>query len=151
MDDVMREIMMREKKRIVLVAHDNMKKELLEWAVFNKDSLSKHELFATGSTGKIMVRALELPVNCFKSGPLGGDQQIGAKIAEGDIDMVIFFWDPLAPHPHDVDVKALLRIAAVYNIPVACNRASADFIISSPLLGEPYVRQMGDHERLGAA
>ena len=146
MDNVMSEIMMREKKRIVLVAHDNMKKELLEWALFNKDSLSKHELFATGSTGKIMVRTLELPVNCFKSGPLGGDQQIGAKIAEGDIDMVIFFWDPLEPHPHDVDVKALLRIAAVYNIPIACNRASADFIISSPLMNDVYERIVVDYE-----
>lgn len=146
MDNVMSEIIMREKKRIVLVAHDNMKKELLEWALFNKDSLSKHELFATGSTGKIMVRALELPVNCFKSGPLGGDQQIGAKIAEGDIDMVIFFWDPLEPHPHDVDVKALLRIAAVYNIPIACNRASADFIISSPLMNDVYERIVVDYE-----
>lgn len=146
MDSVMSEIKMREKKRIVLVAHDNMKKELLEWAIFNKNILSKHELFATGSTGKIMVRALEMPVYCFKSGPLGGDQQIGAKIAEGDIDMVIFFWDPLEPHPHDVDVKALLRIAAVYNIPIACNRASADFIISSHLMNEVYERIVVDYE-----
>ena len=142
----MSEIKMREMKRIVLVAHDNMKKELLEWALFNKNILSKHELFATGSTGKIMVKALEMPVNCFKSGPLGGDQQIGAKIAEGDIDMVIFFWDPLEPHPHDVDVKALLRIAAVYNIPIACNRASADFMISSPLMNEVYERIVVDYE-----
>lgn len=146
MDNVMGEIKMTEKKRIVLVAHDNMKKELLEWALFNKNILSRHELFATGSTGKIMVKALEMPVNCFKSGPLGGDQQIGAKIAEGDIDMVIFFWDPLEPHPHDVDVKALLRIAAVYNIPIACNRASADFIISSHLMNEVYERIVVDYE-----
>src|SRR4030066_1141776 len=146
MDIVMREIIMAEKKRIVLVAHDHMKNEVREWALFNKGNLAKHELFATGSTGKIMVRALELPVNCFKSGPLGGDQQIGAKIAEGDRDMEIFFWDPLEPHPHDVDVKALLRIAAVYNIPIACNRASADFIISSPLMNAAYERIVVDYE-----
>ncbi len=146
MEKVMSEIKIRETKRIVLVAHDNMKKELLEWALCNKSILSKHELFATGSTGRIMVKALEMPVNCFKSGPLGGDQQIGAKIAEGDIDMVIFFWDPLEPHPHDVDVKALLRIAAVYNIPIACNRSSADFIISSHLMNEAYERIVVDYE-----
>ncbi|PKL49098.1 MAG: methylglyoxal synthase [Nitrospira bacterium HGW-Nitrospira-1] len=143
----MSEIKMRVKKRIVLVAHDNMKKELLEWALFNKNILAKHELFATGSTGRILVKALEMPVNCFKSGPLGGDQQIGAKIAEGGIDMAIFFWDPLEPQPHDVDVKALLRIAAVYNIPIACNRATADFIISSHLMNEVYERIVVDYER----
>lgn len=146
MDKVMSEVAMRAMKRIVLVAHDNMKKELLEWALFNKELLAKHELFATGSTGRILGKALELPVNCFKSGPLGGDQQIGAKIADGDIDMVIFFWDPLEPHPHDVDVKALLRIVAVYNIPIACNRASADFIISSHLMNEVYDRIVVDYE-----
>lgn len=142
----MSEINMREIKRIALVAHDKMKRELLEWVLFNKDVLSKHELFATGSTGKILLKALGIPVNCFKSGPLGGDQQIGAKIAEGDIDMAIFFWDPLEPQPHDVDVKALLRIAAVYNIPIACNRASADFIISSHLMNEAYGRIVVDYE-----
>ncbi len=147
MDNIMSEIKMRVKKRIVLVAHDNMKKELLEWALFNKNILAKHELFATGSTGRILVKALEMPVNCFKSGPLGGDQQIGAKIAEGGIDMAIFFWDPLEPQPHDVDVKALLRIAAVYNIPIACNRATADFIISSHLMNEVYERIVVDYER----
>ena len=146
MDKVMSEIKMRAIKRIALVAHDNMKKELLEWVLFNKNLLSKHELFATGSTGKILAKALGMHVNCFKSGPLGGDQQIGAKIAEGDIDMVIFFWDPLEPQPHDVDVKALLRIAAVYNIPIACNRASADFIISSHLMNEIYKRIVVDYE-----
>ena len=146
MDNVMSEIKMRVKKRIVLVAHDNMKKELLEWALFNKNSLSQHELFATGSTGKILTKALEMPVNCFKSGPLGGDQQIGAKIAEGGIDMAVFFWDPLEPQPHDVDVKALLRIAAVYNIPIACNRATADFLISSHLMNEVYERIVVDYE-----
>ena len=142
----MSEIKMREIKRIALVAHDNMKKELLEWVLFNKDILLRHELFATGSTGKILLQALGRPVNCFKSGPLGGDQQIGAKIAEGGIDMAVFFWDPLEPQPHDVDVKALLRIAAVYNIPIACNRASADFIISSHLMNEIYERIVVDYE-----
>ena len=142
----MSEIKMSEIKRIALVAHDNMKKEMLEWVLFNKDILSRHELFATGSTGKILLQALGRPVNCFKSGPLGGDQQIGAKIAEGGIDMAIFFWDPLEPQPHDVDVKALLRIAAVYNIPIACNRASADFIISSHLMNEVYDRIVVDYE-----
>jgi methylglyoxal synthase len=146
MDNVMSVIKMLERKRIVLVAHDNKKKDLLEWALFNKKILARHELFATGSTGSMMVKALEMPVNCFKSGPLGGDQQIGASIAEGKIDMVIFFWDPLEPHPHDVDVKALLRIAAVYNIPIACNRSSADFIISSHLLDETYERIVVDFD-----
>jgi len=146
MNKTMSEIKMPEIKRIALVAHDNMKKELLEWVLFNKDVLAKHELFATGSTGKILLKALGMPVNCFKSGPLGGDQQIGAKIAEGSIDMAIFFWDPLEPQPHDVDVKALLRIAAVYNIPIACNRASADFIISSHLMNEVYERIVVDYD-----
>ncbi len=133
-------ITMKSSKRIALVAHDNMKKALLEWADYNKKLLVQHELHATGSTGALLSEALGVHVHCFKSGPLGGDQQIGAKIAEGGIDMVVFFWDPLEPHPHDVDVKALLRIAVVYNIPIACNRASADFVISSHLMQEPYER-----------
>jgi methylglyoxal synthase len=136
------------RKKIALVAHDNMKKALMEWALFNRQLLAQHELFATGSTGALLSKALAVRVNCFKSGPLGGDQQIGAKIAEGDIDMAIFFWDPLEPHPHDVDVKALLRIAVVYNIPIACNRASADFIISSHLMHEPYERMVEDYEAM---
>jgi methylglyoxal synthase len=146
MGGVMNVIRLDRKKRIALVAHDNMKKALMEWARYNKDLLAQHELYATGTTGTVLSSALGVEVHCFKSGPLGGDQQIGAKISEGDIDMVIFFWDPLEPHPHDVDVKALLRIAVVYNIPIACNRASADFIISSHLMHEFYERMVADYE-----
>ena len=121
-------------KRIALIAHDNLKQDMLDWARFNRGTLAKHELSATGTTGKLLVDELGLDVHLFLSGPLGGDQQIGAAIAEGRIDFVIFFWDPLEPHPHDVDVKALLRVAVVYNVPLACNRATADYILSSPLL-----------------
>jgi len=135
-----RKIRMDEKKKIVLVAHDNKKPDLLEWADFNKDLLAGHKLFATGTTGALLQKELGLEVERLQSGPLGGDQQIGAKITDGDIDFMIFFWDPLEPMPHDTDVKALLRIAVVWNIPVACNRASADFIISSPLMSEKYER-----------
>ena len=127
-------------KRIALIAHDNRKIDLLEWARFNRYLLSRHKLYATGTTGGLLARELDLEVHRFKSGPLGGDQQIGAKITEDGIDFVIFFWDPLQPHPHDVDVKALLRIAVVYNIPIACNRATADFMISSPLMDREYDR-----------
>ena len=141
-------IQMNPKKKIALVAHDNMKKALLEWAKYNKDLLIRHELYATGSTGSLLSEVLGVGVHCFKSGPLGGDQQIGAKIAEGVIDMVVFFWDPLEPHPHDVDVKALLRIAVVYNIPIACNRSSADFVISSHLMQESYERMGVDFEAM---
>ena len=122
------------RRRIALIAHDNLKQDLLDWARFNRGTLSKHELLATGTTGMLIAEELDLPVHRFLSGPLGGDQQIGAAIAEGRVDLVIFFWDPLEPHPHDVDVKALLRIAVVYNVPMACNRATADYILSSPLL-----------------
>jgi methylglyoxal synthase len=129
---------MSQQKRIALVAHDNKKQDLLEWAEFNRDILLQHELYATGTTGMLLEQALEVSIHKLKSGPLGGDQQIGAKIAQQEIDMLIFFWDPLQPHPHDPDVKALLRIAVVWNIPIACNRASADYMISSPLLSERY-------------
>ena len=134
------------RKRIALVAHDNKKKDLLEWAEFNRDLLVKHDLFATGTTGAMIEKALDTTVVKLQSGPLGGDQQIGAKIAEGTIDFVIFFWDPLEPQPHDPDVKALLRIAVVWNVPVACNRASADFMISSPLMDSPYERILPNYE-----
>jgi methylglyoxal synthase len=122
-------------RRIALIAHDNKKRDMLEWAEYNLDLLAGHELFATATTGHLLQQQLGLPVTCFRSGPYGGDQQIGARIAEGEIDLLVFLWDPLEPHPHDPDVKALLRVAVVCNIPVACNRATADFLISSPLMG----------------
>lgn len=133
-------------KNIALIAHDNRKPDMVEWVRFNLDTLKKHHLFATGTTGKLLIRELGLPVTCFNSGPLGGDQQIGAHIADGTIDAMIFFWDPLEPHPHDVDVKALLRISVVYNIPIACNRSTADFMISSSLMNEEYERNVIDYD-----
>lgn len=139
-------IEMGTKKRIALVAHDNKKRDLIEWARFNSDLLAGHELCATGTTGSLLEEVLGMPVLKLQSGPLGGDQQIGAKIAGGDVDFVIFFWDPLEPQPHDPDVKALLRIAVVWNIPVACNRASADFMISSTLMSSPYERILPDYD-----
>jgi methylglyoxal synthase len=138
--------LMSTRKRIALIAHDNCKPDLVDWARFNRDTLSAHELFATGTTGRILSAQLGLEVTCFRSGPLGGDQQVGAGIVEGKIDFVIFFWDPLEPHSHDVDVKALLRIAVVYNVPIACNRATADFILSSPLMREDYRRTLAIDE-----
>lgn len=119
------------KQSIALIAHDNLKNNMVEWARRHKDELLKFHLFATGTTGKRIIEDVGLELTRFKSGPLGGDQQIGAGIAEGRIHCVIFFWDPMAPHPHDVDVKALLRIAAVYDIPMACNEKTADLIIKS--------------------
>jgi methylglyoxal synthase len=142
-----RPIRMSEEKRIALIAHDNCKEELLDWARYNRNTLAGHRLFATGTTGDILSSELGLEITRFFSGPLGGDQQVGAGIAEGRIDFVIFFWDPLEPHPHDVDVKALLRIAVVYNIPIACNRASADFMLSSPLMAREYERLVSDRAR----
>ncbi len=141
----MKKSLLREQKHIALVAHDNRKKDLLEWAEFNRELLSRHKIFATGTTGSLIEKELGFKVKRLQSGPLGGDQQIGALIAEGKIDFMIFFWDPLEPQPHDPDVKALLRIAVVWNIPVACNRSSADFMISSPLMNEPYERVRPDY------
>ena len=129
---------MKARKRVVMIAHDHRKKDMLNWATFNVGTLSRHDLSATGSTGKLLADNLGLPIHRYLSGPLGGDQHIGAAIATGQLDLVIFFWDPLEPQPHDVDVKALLRIAVVYNTPMACNRSTADFLLSSPLMGETY-------------
>ena len=126
------------RKRIALIAHDNRKPDLVEWALYNRETLARHELFGTGTTGALVAGRLDLPVHLFLSGPLGGDQQVGAAIAEGRIDFVVFFWDPLEPQPHDVDVKALLRLTVVCNIPIACNRSTADFLLSSPLMNEEY-------------
>jgi methylglyoxal synthase len=137
---------MKEKKKIALVAHDNKKQDLIEWARYNRDVLARHDLFGTGTTGKLLEKELRADITKLESGPLGGDQQIGARIAQGDIDFLIFFWDPLEPLPHDPDIKALLRIAVVWNIPVACNRASADFMISSQLMSEEYDRLIPNYE-----
>lgn len=145
------------KKKIALVAHDNRKKDLVEWLEYNYQTLMGHQLICTGTTGQMVEDTIKRknkedkaqltfdPIRKLKSGPLGGDQQLGALITEGGVDVLIFFWDPMEPHPHDVDVKALLRIAVVYNIPIACNRSSADFIISSPLLAETYTPIVKDY------
>lgn len=134
-------------KTIALVAHDNMKDELLEWVSRHREELSRHTLIGTGTTGGLVQEKIGLPVERLRSGPLGGDQQIGARISEGEVDVLLFFWDPLEPQPHDPDIKALLRIAVVWNIPVACNRASADFIMSSPHMDTDYVRRVPSHIR----
>ncbi|MEI6361430.1 MAG: methylglyoxal synthase [Actinomycetes bacterium] len=125
-------------RHIALVAHDHMKTELADWADHNRDLLALHRIYATGTTGRILEQRLERPVDLFLSGPLGGDQQVGAGIAEGAIDALVFFWDPLEPQPHDPDVKALLRIATLWNIPVASNRTTADMIVTSPLFSGSY-------------
>jgi methylglyoxal synthase len=143
-----RQISMKQAKKVALIAHDNKKHDLLEWARFNRDLLARHELYATETTGRLLEQELDLSIVKLQSGALGGDQQIGAKIAEGDIDFLIFFWDPLKPMPHDPDVKALLRVAVVWNIPIACNRASADFMISSPLMSQEYQRLLPDYDLL---
>lgn len=133
------------RKKIALVAHDNKKSELVEWAVYNKSVLSRHRLFATGTTGALLETALDQSITKFLSGPLGGDQQVGARIAEGKIDVLIFFWDPMEAQPHDPDIKALLRLAVAYNIPVACDRATADFLLTSPLMHEEYAAILPDY------
>jgi len=140
-----KEITIGKKKNIALVAHDNKKGNLLEWVKFNKITLQKHNLFATGTTGKLLEEKLDSKITIFESGPLGGDQQVGSRISEGKIDFLIFFWDPLESQSHDPDVKALLRMAVVWNIPTACNRASADFLISSPLMNQRYSRQLPNY------
>jgi methylglyoxal synthase len=138
---ILNEIPDRSRPRVIaLIAHDNKKQDLVEWARFNLTTLRRHHLVATGTTGGLLERELGLEIEKLRSGPLGGDQQIGARIVEAGIDLVVFFWDPLEPHPHDVDVKALLRIAVVYDVPMACNRSTADFMISSPLMQEPGFR-----------
>lgn len=137
----------KKRKRIALVAHDNKKADLLDWALYNRGTLTRHTLLGTGTTGTLLENELDVPIIKYKSGPLGGDQQIGGAISDGDIDVLIFFWDPLEPQPHDPDIKALLRLAVLYNIPTASNRATADFIISSPLMQEEYENTTPDLDR----
>ena len=133
------------RKRIALVAHDNKKAELMEWAIYNRTTLSKHRLYATGTTGNLLEAALDQSITKLLSGPLGGDQQIGSKIAEGKLDVLIFFWDPMEAQPHDPDIKALLRVAVTWNIPIACDRATADFLLTSPLMHEEYEIYLTDY------
>jgi methylglyoxal synthase len=150
---------MNSQKNIALVAHDNRKKDLIEWVEWNVHNLLTHKLTCTGTTGALVEKTLEaklaetemdipadLTIHKLRSGPLGGDQQLGSLITEGKIDCIIFFWDPMEPHPHDVDVKALLRIAVLYNVPIACNRSTADFMISSPLMNQDYRPVLKDYE-----
>ncbi len=136
-----------ERKRIALVAHDNRKRDLIDWAWYNRQALARHELMATGTTGRLLEEKLDRPVQKLLSGPLGGDQQIGALIAEGKVDVLIFFWDPMEAQPHDPDVKALLRLAVTWNIPTACDRATADFIFTSPLMQGQYECQQEDYSQ----
>jgi methylglyoxal synthase len=141
-----KKIEMSHYKKIALVAHDNKKNDLMEWAEYNRELLLQHEIYATGTTGQILEKNFGFKVTILQSGPLGGDQQLGAKIANNEIDFLIFFWDALEPQPHDPDVKALLRIAVVWNIPTTCNRATADFMISSPLMIGNYNRLIPDYD-----
>ena len=134
-----------KRKKVALVAHDHKKADLMEWAIYNKTSLAKHELFATGTTGRLLEEGLDRPVKKLLSGPLGGDQQIGAMIANGEIDIMIFFWDPMEAQPHDSDVKALLRLCVAWNIPMACDRATADFIMTSPFMHGEYKATLPDY------
>ena len=138
---------LQAKKRIALVAHDNKKHELIEWAEYNKRVLSQHELFGTGTTGTMIENATGLKIQKLLSGPMGGDLQIGSMIAEEKIGVVIFFWDPMEAQPHDPDIKALLRVSVVWNIPMACNRSTADFLITSPLMYEEYEAKMTDYSK----
>lgn len=138
---------MAVKKRIALVAHDERKQDLIAWAENHSEHLKENELFATGTTGKLLQEQCKLPVNRLKSGPLGGDQQLGAMIADEKLDMLIFFWDPMAAQPHDVDVKALLRMAVLYNVPCACNRSTADYMITSSLFSEDYKPVKKDYQK----
>lgn len=140
-------ITLERDKKVALVAHDNKKRDLVEWAKYNRDLLAHHTIYATGTTGTLLEQELGFPIHKLESGPLGGDQQIGAKIVDGDIDFLIFFWDPLESMSHDPDVKALLRMAVVWNIPIACNRATADFMISSPLMDEEYHRLLPEYDQ----
>lgn len=136
---------LQEVKRIALVAHDHKKSDLVEWAVYNKKVLRNHQLVATGTTGKLLEEKLGIPVQKLYSGPLGGDQQLGAMIAEGKLDIIIFFWDPLEAQAHDSDVKALIRMAVTWNIIIACNRTTADFIMTSALMHEDYQLTLPDY------
>ena len=140
-----KKLTMEHRKKIALVAHDNKKRDLWEWAKYNRDILAEHEVYATGTTGRLIEEKVRQKVVKLQSGPLGGDQQIGALISEGKIDILIFFWDPMQPLPHDPDIKALLRISAVWNIPVACNRSTADYIFSSSLLFSGYEPKLPDY------
>ena len=137
-----REVVIGKQKNIALIAHDNKKQDMLDWCKQNEEILKKHFLFGTGTTARMIAEQTELPIRGFNSGPLGGDQQIGARIVDGKIDIVIFFSDPLTAQPHDPDVKALLRITVLYDVPIAMNRATADFLLHSQLMNETYERRI---------